>query len=58
MIDSLLNKKAPHFLLEDSNNKNISLESFKERWLVIFFYPKDDTPGCTLETNDFNKEKQ
>ena len=49
MIDSLLNKKAPHFLLKDSNNKNMSLESFKERWLVIFFYPKDDTPGCTKE---------
>tara|TARA_Y100000022_G_scaffold192545_2_gene194830 strand:- start:5697 stop:6164 length:468 start_codon:yes stop_codon:yes gene_type:complete len=49
MIDNLLNKKAPRFLLKDSNNKDTSLESFKEGWLVIFFYPKDNTPGCTKE---------
>ena len=49
MIDNLLNKKAPHFFFFFSNNKDTSLESFKNRWLVIFFYPKDNTPGCTKE---------
>ena len=40
-------------LLSTSNNiVNLNLE--KSKYLVIYFYPKDDTPGCTVETNDFN----
>ncbi len=49
MIDNLLNKKAPSFSLKDSNNKDTALENFKGHWLIIFFYPKDNTPGCTKE---------
>jgi thioredoxin-dependent peroxiredoxin len=52
MID-LLNKKAPSFVLMDSDNRRTSLELFKGHWLVIFFYPKDDTPGCTKEACHF-----
>ncbi|MDC0216040.1 peroxiredoxin [Candidatus Pelagibacter sp.] len=47
--------KAPNFTLEGTNNKTITLKSIKSKYIVLYFYPKDDTPGCTIETNDFNK---
>ena len=49
------NIKAPIFKLPSTNKKNYSLEDSLGKYVVIYFYPKDDTPGCTLETNDFNK---
>ena len=36
------------------NNKIIELNKIKSKFIVLYFYPKDDTPGCTLETKDFN----
>ena len=48
------NKKAPAFKLTGTKNMKFDLKNFKGK-LVIYFYPKDDTPGCTIETNDFNK---
>jgi len=45
--------KAPSFQALDSNEKSVSLEDFASSWLVLYFYPKDDTPGCTVEANDF-----
>jgi peroxiredoxin Q/BCP len=45
--------KAPDFSLPDGNGKNVSLMDFKGKNLVIYFYPKDDTPGCTKEACDF-----
>ena len=48
------NKKAPAFKLTGTKNTKFNLKNFKGK-LVIYFYPKDDTPGCTIETNDFNK---
>ena len=45
--------KAPSFTALDSHEKPISLEDFASSWLVLYFYPKDDTPGCTVEANDF-----
>lgn len=58
MIDGLLNKQAPSFNLMDVNKKSTSLKIFKGKWLVIFFYPKDNTPGCTKEVclmrDDYN----
>ena len=47
--------KAPDFSLKDQNNKLISLKNFKNKWLVLYFYPKDNTPGCTIEAIDFTK---
>lgn len=47
--------KAPEFNLPDQNNKNTSLKDFKGKWIVLYFYPKDDTPGCTVEAIDFTK---
>lgn len=40
---------APGFELPDQNGKMHSLESYRGRWVVLYFYPKDDTPGCTQE---------
>jgi peroxiredoxin Q/BCP len=47
------NSKAPYFKLKDESGKIISLSHFKGKWVVIFFYPKDDTPGCTKEACNF-----
>ena len=52
----LTNKiKAPSFKLKNTNDKVVYLKSIKSSYIVLYFYPKDDTPGCTIETNDFNK---
>ena len=53
-MNKLLGKKAPNFELMSTLNKNIELKKVKSKYIVLFFYPKDDTPGCTLETKDFN----
>lgn len=47
--------KAPEFLVEVSQDKKISLEDLKGNYAVLYFYPKDNTPGCTLEAIDFNR---
>ena len=47
--------KAPNFNLKSTSNDFIDLKSIKNEFIVLYFYPKDDTPGCTIETNDFNK---
>ena len=49
------NTKAPIFNLPSTNKKEYSLKDSLGNYVVIYFYPKDDTPGCTIETNDFNK---
>lgn len=41
--------KAPDFTLSDQNGKNHSLSDHKDKWVLLYFYPKDDTPGCTKE---------
>jgi len=41
--------KAPDFKLKDTNGNLVELNDFKGRKLVLYFYPKDDTPGCTIE---------
>lgn len=41
--------KAPNFSLTDQNGEEKTLQDFKGKWLVLYFYPKDDTPGCTVE---------
>ena len=49
------NTKAPIFKLPSANKKEYSLKESIGNYVIIYFYPKDDTPGCTIETNDFNK---
>ncbi|MDB3894549.1 thioredoxin-dependent thiol peroxidase [Candidatus Pelagibacter sp.] len=50
-----INTKAPNFTLPSTSNDKYSLKDSIGKYVVIYFYPKDDTPGCTIETNDFNK---
>jgi peroxiredoxin Q/BCP len=47
---------APAFTLGDQNGKTHSLADYRGRWLVLYFYPKDDTPGCTTEACGFRDE--
>jgi peroxiredoxin Q/BCP len=44
---------APTFTLPDQDGKPVSLADFKGKWVVLYFYPKDDTPGCTKEACSF-----
>ena len=46
-------KAAPAFSLQDANGKTVSLGDFKGKNVVVYFYPKDDTPGCTTEACNF-----
>jgi peroxiredoxin Q/BCP len=46
--------KAPRFTLPDQDGKKISLKDFAGQRVVVYFYPKDDTPGCTKEACQFN----
>lgn len=45
--------KAPDFELKDKDDKVIRLYDIKSDYIVVYFYPKDNTPGCTIEANDF-----
>ena len=49
-MTKLIGKKAPNFKLISTSNKIVELKKVKSKYVVLFFYPKDDTPGCTLET--------
>ena len=46
---------APNFKIPSSNNKEFELKKNKNKFLVIYFYPRDNTPGCTNEAKDFSK---
>ncbi len=47
-------KKAPEFCLLDQYNNKVCLKDFRGKWLVLYFYPKDNTSGCTKEAVDFS----
>lgn len=49
----LVGDKAPDFSLPSDGGKTISLSALKGKNVVLYFYPKDDTPGCTVEAKDF-----
>lgn len=44
-----LNQKAPDFNLADQNGEKHKLSNYRGQWVLVYFYPKDDTPGCTAE---------
>lgn len=44
-----INQKAPEFSLEDQDGKTHALKDYRGKWVLLYFYPKDDTPGCTKE---------
>ena len=48
-----INDKAPEFTLQDENGNEISLKSLRGKVVVLYFYPRADTPGCTIEACEF-----
>ena len=52
-----IGKKAPEFCLPDTYGKQVCLKDFKGKWLILYFYPKDNTSGCTKEAVDFTMLK-
>jgi peroxiredoxin Q/BCP len=58
MIELTEGLKAPDFQAKDQNGKNISLSDFSGKDLILYFYPKDDTPGCTAEACSFRDNYQ
>jgi thioredoxin-dependent peroxiredoxin len=52
--DIFVGREAPEFCLPDSYNKSVCLKDFRGKWVVLYFYPKDNTPGCTLEAIQFS----
>ena len=48
---------APDFNLQDQDGNTKTLKSYAGKWLVLYFYPKDDTPGCTTEACNFRDER-
>ena len=50
-----IKQKAPNFKLPSTDGSIVELNTLKKKNIVLYFYPKDDTPGCTLESQDFSK---
>ena len=48
-----IGKKAPAFSLKNQDDETVKLADLKGKWVVLYFYPRDDTPGCTVEACDF-----
>lgn len=49
-----IGQAAPDFTVKDQNSNTVSLQDFTNSWLILYFYPKDNTSGCTTEAKDFN----
>jgi peroxiredoxin Q/BCP len=49
----VVGQPAPEFELSDQDGQLHSLEDYRDRWVVLYFYPKDETPGCTTEACEF-----
>jgi thioredoxin-dependent peroxiredoxin len=52
-MDININDKAPEFTLPDQNSETVSLKDFRGKYVVLYFYPRADTPGCTIEACEF-----
>lgn len=48
-------RKPPAFKLKNQDGENVRLTQFKGQWVVLYFYPRDDTPGCTKEACEFSE---
>ena len=49
-------KAAPDFTLKNDEGKEVSLKDYHDKWVVLYFYPKDFTPGCTIEARNFQRD--
>lgn len=60
MAETKLQKgdQLPHFILNDENHQPINIASLKGKFLILYFYPKDDTPGCIKEACSFRDSFQ
>ncbi len=52
-----IGKPFPSFSLQNQDGKTVKLDDFKGKWLVLYVYPKDDTPGCTIQGKSFTATK-
>ena len=50
--------RFPSFSLQNQDGKTVTLDDFAGKWLVLYVYPKDDTPGCTIQGKSFTASKQ
>ncbi|MFV5318261.1 thioredoxin-dependent thiol peroxidase [Priestia megaterium] len=57
-MTAVVGEKAPDFVLMSTNGEQVSLESMKGKNVVLYFYPKDMTPGCTTEACDFRDQHE
>jgi peroxiredoxin Q/BCP len=51
-----IGSSAPNFTLPNQENKPISLADYKGKWVVLYFYPKDQTSGCSMEAHNFQRD--
>ena len=58
MADIAAGDTAPDFSLEAHDGRSVSLADYKGKWLVLYFYPKDNTSGCTREACEFSDETE
>jgi peroxiredoxin Q/BCP len=56
--ENWVGKPAPKFDLPDQDGIFHTLKEYQGKWLVLYFYPKDDTPGCTIEAKSFTSDYQ
>jgi peroxiredoxin Q/BCP len=49
-------QQAPGFTLPSQDGSMVSLKDFRGKWVVLYFYPKDKTPGCTIEAHNFQRD--
>jgi peroxiredoxin Q/BCP len=49
---------APNFTLRSQDGGKVSLEQFRGKWVVLYFYPRDMTSGCTIEAHNFQRDQQ
>ena len=50
--------RFPQFKLQNQDGKTVTLDDYTGKWLVLYVYPKDDTPGCTIQGKSFTASKQ
>lgn len=51
-------QRFPDFSLQNQDGQTVTLDDFANKWLVVYVYPKDDTPGCTIQGKSFTATKQ